>query len=140
MNPEQAISLCKLASAASPAQRVDEYTPDLWVMVLEPYRFEDARIALRELAAESEWIHVSHVVKRIRKIRSKRVNDFGMLPDPPAGLEATEYHAWYTDTVRRIADGEVVQRPALPPAGDVAAHRERLDAIMTANPLRSVND
>lgn len=119
MNREDAIKLCRLAKAASPAQAVDEYTPDLWFAVLGKYRFADAYEALIELAGDQEWVHVSHVRARIKRIRRDRVDAFGVLPDPPSEcFEPADYRKWYADTVRAIADGEAVERPALPEPGE----------------------
>lgn len=116
MNEAEALQICRLAKAASPAQSVDEYTPDLWALVLEPHRFIDARQALVELAASQEWIHVSHIVKQIKLVRRNRVLAFGALPDPPSDIEADpeRYSHWLRATTRAIADGTMTERPALP--------------------------
>lgn len=135
MNREEAIKLCRLAKAASPAQAVDEYTPDLWFEVLKFDRFVDAHQALIELAGESEWIHVSHVKKRIRKIRKARLEAFGVFPDPPSGCDEPEaYQQWYIATRRAIADGDMVERPALP------AGKQKPKELDFTKVFRSVDD
>jgi hypothetical protein len=120
MSPDEALKLCRLAKAASPAQAVDEYTPELWALVLADVRFIDAQQALVDLAAEQEWIHVSHIVKRVKRIRAKRVSDHPPVPVPPEVDAAvyegrTEVYAkWISDTNRRLGDGEVFETPVLP--------------------------
>lgn len=117
MTPEESLRVCRLAKAISPAQTFDDYTPEAWAVVLRPYLYADAELALEQLGGEQEWIHVSHVVRRIKRIRAARVAAFGDLPAPPSELadRPEEYQAWVAALVRRVADGEAVQRPELPP-------------------------
>jgi len=117
VNAEEALKICRLAKAASPAQAVDEYTPDIWAAVLEPHRFQDAYQAVIELAGSQEWIHVSHVKRRIKQIRAARISEFGLLPTPPDGMTDREWRTWHDDMIRRIGDGEDVPKPpALEPS------------------------
>lgn len=120
MNAEEALRICRLAKAISPAQAVDDFTPEAWAVVLRPHQYADAELALEQLGGEQEWIHVSHVVRRIKRIRAGRLSAFGDLPAPPADLadRPVEYQAWQADLVRRIADGRPVERPALAAAGE----------------------
>lgn len=120
MSPEQALAICRLAKGAFPATSVDELTPDAWALALEDDRFEDARVALKELMREQTFIHVSDICQRIKKIRNQRVLDFGPLPNPPGELadNPPAEIAWTRRIVRAIADGEPVERPAIPAAGD----------------------
>ena len=111
MNAQDAAQLCRLAKTISPSQPVDEFTPAAWALILEDVRFEDARQALKQLGGEQEWLHVSHIVKRVKKIRSERVSRYFANVQPPAGLDAAEYDRWYRDTVRRIGDGDYEPEP-----------------------------
>jgi len=114
VNQQEALTICRLARAASPAQAVDEYTPDLWFEVLRGFPYADARQAVIELAGEQEWLHVSHVRTRIKRIRGARISEFGPLPEPPAEcFEPEAYRRWKRETVRAIADGAMTERPAL---------------------------
>jgi hypothetical protein len=137
MTPEEAIKLCRLAKAASPAQAVDEYTPELWALSLTKERFADAQEALVQLAREQEWIHLSHIVARVKRIRANRVATTPM-PEPPPGLSDAEYSTWLRETTRRIADGEPVERPTLP-AADVD-HTARRDAMLAGAFRRPEDD
>jgi hypothetical protein len=125
MSPDEALKLCRLAKAASPAQAVDDYTPDLWALALRNERFVDAQEALVALAREQEWIHLSHIVARVKRLRTDRIREFGPLPNPPAECvdDPAAYARWYADTIRQIADGEPVERPALEPANPEQAKR-----------------
>lgn len=115
MNEQEAIQICRLAKAASPAQSVDEYTPDLWAMVLKSVTFADAKQALVEIAGEQEWVHVSHIKARVKRIRRDRLSEFGPMPDPPGELSNEEQKQWLRETERAVADGVLTERPALPP-------------------------
>lgn len=150
MNAEQALHLCKLAKTISPAQAVDEFTPAAWALILEDVRFEDARQALKELGGEQEWIHVSHIVARVKRIRRDRVLDFGTLPDPPADLDPddTGAHArWLRETTEAIADGRYTREDVPPEA--ISSRRDvirelgqakSIDAALTTRPLREAHE
>lgn len=137
MNADEALKLCRLAKAASPAQAVDEYTPELWALALQRERFVDAQQALIDLAREQEWIHVSHIVKRVRKIRSDRVAAFGAMPDPPSGLSDAEEWEWMKALAKRIADGEEVPRPAI---GQADVEHQRHMATMVRGAFQLMPD
>ncbi len=136
MSPEEAFRLCRLAKAGSPAQAIDEYTPEVWALVLERWPYADGEQALVTLFAEQEWVHVSHVVKQIRRLRRKRLEDFGVLPDPPRELDPSDtvaYHAWMVATSKKIADGNPP-----PPRAIAGQHR---DVIATYGHIgRDVNE
>lgn len=124
MNPEEALRITRLAKALSPAQALDDFTPDAWALILAPYRYEDAERALRELGAEQEWIHVSHIVKRIKRLRSERIRRNEDLLSPPPGLTEVEYLTWLRKTRAALGDGEIQHTRAL-----ATPSAERLKAI-----------
>lgn len=125
MTPDEALKLCRFAKALSPAQAVDEYQPEAWALVLRRWRLVDAMRALEELGAEQEWIHVSHIVARVRRIRRDRVEDFGPLPQPPRSLDPDDtraHQAWLAETTRLIADETYDAEPVTAlPAHDVTS-------------------
>ena len=137
-NPLGAIgsSLISGLTNAGSYQAVDEYTPDLWAMVLEPVRFADARDAVVQLAAEQEWIHVSHIVKRVKLIRHERIRAFGTYPEPPAELSDAEYVEWHRRTTRAIGDGTLQPTPE---RRAIAEHEARRDAHL-AQAFPRIND
>lgn len=120
MTPEETLKVCRLAKALSPAQAVDDYTPEAWHLVLKGHRCEDALLALEQLGGEQEWIHVSHIAGRIKRIRRDRVLEYGALPDPPPELDPADtgaYSRFQYETIQRIADGDLVRpRHPEPPA------------------------
>lgn len=115
MIDQEALKLCRMAKALSPAQAVDEFTPTAWSLILRKVRYCDAELALEELGGEQVYIHVSHIVKRVKRIRRDRIDDFGTLPDPPSSLDPADtegYQRWLAETTRAIADGNPPPRPA----------------------------
>lgn len=133
MNRDEALKICRLAKAASPAQAVDEYTPDLWVLALQRDLYADAEQAVMELVREQEWMHLSHITKRMARIRMRRLEAFGVEPDPPASLDPSDtaaYHAWILSTRRAIADGKLTP-PDVPAALPHAESKAATAAVKT---------
>lgn len=144
MNAEEALQLCRLAKTISPAQAVDEYTPAAWALILEDVRYVDARQALKQLGGEQEWIHVSHIVKRVKKLRGERVTKYAANVSPPSGLSDAEYAAWHRRTIESIADGDLEPEPQVP-AGvtrkrDVLALGSGPPSLDAAEPARNARD
>lgn len=150
MNAEEALHLCKLAKTISPAQAVDEFTPAAWALILEDIRFEDARLALKQLGGEQQYTHVSDIVQRVKRIRRDRVLDFGPLPDPPPHIDPDNTRAliqWQKETTEAIADGDY-RRPesAAPDAiGKRDVIRElgqvrSVDSALATRPLREAHE
>jgi hypothetical protein len=104
VNANEAIMLCRFVKAACPQQAIDEYTPDAWLILLEPFRYEDCKQAAVELARAEPFVAPAEIIAKVKAIRSKRIQDFGPF-DPPDGI--TDYHKWLGDTRRAIADGEL---------------------------------
>lgn len=116
MNQDEALRLLRMVKAISPAQAVDDYSPEAWALILRNHRYADAETALEQLGGEQEYIHVSHIVARIKRIRRDRIDDYGTLPDPPSSLDPSDtraYTAWLARTTRDIADGNPPEVPKL---------------------------
>lgn len=128
MNAEESLHLCRLAKALSPAQAVDEYTPEAWGLVLEDVRFEDAKEALVSLAKEREWIHVSHIFQRVKAIRGRRIEVYGPVT-PPRDMAYEDETQWLRETRRRIADGELVRGQGQAPLEKGGPHPSVAKAI-----------
>ena len=114
MNQDEALRLLRMVKAISPAQAVDDYSPEAWALILRKHRYEDAELALEQLGGEREYIHVSHIVGRIKRIRRDRLDDYGTLPDPPSTLDPGDtaaYAEWLRKTTRYIADGKPDGKP-----------------------------
>lgn len=140
MTPDEALRLCRIAKSVSPAQAVDDYTPDAWALILRDVRLDDAEDALRQLGGEQEWIHVSHIVKRVKRIRSARVDKYLANVPVPSGLDAAEYDRWYRATVKSIADGDYEPEPPAAldgPKRDIRELAAGADNSEAVNLLRS---
>lgn len=111
MTPTEAALLCRLTKSACPQQKFDEYTPDLWGELLADVRFIDAKEALMTIAARQPFVAPSEIIAEVKRIRSKRIAEFGPIPPPPAEeLDPDNWRAfqqWQIDTERAIADGDL---------------------------------
>lgn len=115
MNQQEALTLCRLAKAMCPQQAVDEFTPDAWHMLLDDIRFEDAKDALVAHCKVHAFVAPAEIRTGVKRIRAQRLTAYGHI-EVPAGLEEGEYREFLRLMRRRIADGEVVEAPALPPS------------------------
>lgn len=145
MNAAESLRICRLAKALSPAQAVDEYTPDAWAIVLASVRYIDAEQALMELGGEQEWIHVSHIKKRVKRIRDQRSTAFGTPTDPPpeASADPEVYHRWYAETVRAVRDGDLTRenyRPTPIPAATPEQIRSLRELVASAKSMPTEKD
>lgn len=127
MTNAEAVLLCRYAKAACPQQQFDAYTPDAWSDLLGDLRFEDCKEAVKNIVQRQPFVAPAEIRDEVRRVRSKRIGDFGPIPDPPPGLDYTpaEHRDWLADTLRRIGDGEVFTRDELEPFGTL----ERRDVI-----------
>lgn len=111
MKPTEVVAVVRLISAMCPAQKIDEYTSDAWMPLLEDVRFEDAQAALKNLGRELRFIAPSDICREVRRIRGQRLHDNPM-PEPVAGMSVPEYLDWYRTTRTAIADGDLTTDPA----------------------------
>ena len=114
MSPEEAIVLCRFTAACCPSQRIDEYTPNAWALILADIRFEDAKTAVVEIKKRSTWVDPSDIIAEVRKVRAKRIAEHGEIV-PPADLDpdnVPEYVKWLRAAREAIGDGN--PPPAVP--------------------------
>lgn len=111
MSPEEAVALCRFTAACCPSQKFDEYTPDAWGLLLEDVRFIDAKEAVALVARKQPFVSPSEIRTAVKKIRDKRIAEFGAIPPPPAEvLDPDNWRAfieWQTATTKAIADGDL---------------------------------
>lgn len=107
MTPEEAVKICAFTSACCPAQKFDEFTPDAWGLILEDVRFEDAKHAVVEIKKRSTWVDPSDIIREVKKVRAKRIDEHGPIT-PPADLDAIDEAAWMRAAIARVGDGEVL--------------------------------
>lgn len=115
MNATEAAMLCRFAKAACPQQKIDEYTPDVWLDLLGDLRFDDAKTALLAVAAKQPFVAPAEIRAEVRRIRSKRIADAEASIVPPAELAdrpTADTCAWLAAEKRRIGDGELVDPDA----------------------------
>jgi hypothetical protein len=118
MSPAEAASLLTIA-AAFDNRKPDADQARAWSMALDGIRFEDARDAVvAHYRVSKEWLMPSEVIATVKRIRAKRIDDFGPFDPPPGVHDPLEYREYLANTRRQIADG--------------ALTRERYDAQQAA--------
>lgn len=107
MNATEAIMLCRFIKAACPQQAMDELTPDAWLMLLEPYRYEDCQQAAVELARAEPFVAPAEIIAKVKAIRGKRIAEYGPIADPPPEVTSgqRDYREWFIETRTAIGDG-----------------------------------
>ena len=113
MNREEAVKLCRLVKTVCPAQMLDQWTPDAWMLILGGQSYDDAKAAVAELASlplepgKARYIEPGHIIGQVHRIRDRRFAALPM-PEPPPGLGAGEYVHWLRRTREAIASGTYV--------------------------------
>lgn len=111
MNAKEAILLTRYVKGAFPAQKFDEYTPDIWADVFAETAYADAMTAARTLVTQQTFISAADILTEVRRIRADRLTRYGRNEpeydghDVAGGLEAIREHN------RRVAAGEIVEPP-----------------------------
>jgi hypothetical protein len=112
MNDLEIADLFRIVRAVCPAQKADEFAPDVWLEVLGGFRPEDASEAVKNLALRQPWIGPSDIAKEVRAIRESRIAHFPIEPVPNSVkgvLDAEELRALR----RAIGDGRMATREDL---------------------------
>ena len=112
MTPTECVRLVGIVRALCPGQKLDEYTPDAWLTVLDDVSFDDAReavrIVYRDRGNAEEYgprrVEADDILREVRAIRRRRI-DAQPLPAPPAGLDTGEYLQWLRGTLKAAGDG-----------------------------------
>jgi hypothetical protein len=73
MTPREIVSVVGIVKALCPAQKIDEYTPDAWAMVIGDLPFEDVKEAVVRIAGREPFISVAHIRQEVRRIRADRL-------------------------------------------------------------------
>lgn len=116
MNGREAVDLARYMRAHFPQQPIDEFTADALAETLAAYPAVDCRRAVLQIAERGEkWCAPTDVKAEVKRIRSKRVADYGPI-EPPAGLDPDDtrgYQRWLEGKTRAIADGTEAAPPAI---------------------------
>jgi hypothetical protein len=69
VNAEEAIMLIRVVKAAFPAQRIDEYTIDVWAEALRGVDFGEARSAVLRLVGKQTFASVAEIIAETKTHR-----------------------------------------------------------------------
>lgn len=135
MNQAEITALCRMVSYICPSQKIDQYTPDAWGLLLADLDATDATTAVTNLGrmplepGRSRYIEPGHIRAEVSRIRAGRLDQFDAITEPPpgAGDTATGYLAWLRSERRRVASGH----PPISPAHQLVS-RPIHDAINAA--------
>jgi len=106
MTPAEAAALLAVA-AAFDNRKPDADAAQAWAYALEDRPFIDCRDAIvAHYRHTNDWLMPNHVIAGVRKIRDKRLDDFGRY-DVPDGLDSRQTLDFLRATNKRIADGEI---------------------------------
>lgn len=78
MSPEEALAISRIARAAFPAQRFDEYTVDVWADALADEDFGEIRAAIGRLVKHQTFASVGELIAEARYVRReamRAIND-----------------------------------------------------------------
>ena len=123
MTPTEAAKLCAFAAQCFPQQKINEFTPDAWGLILADIRYADAQEVLVRLARKQPFVSPSEIIAEVRKIRRKRIDEFGPIT-PPDDLDPDDtaaYREWWANVQKAIADGEMKPQQIELPKRDVKA-------------------
>ncbi|MFD3749713.1 hypothetical protein ACFWVT_05510 [Streptomyces cyaneofuscatus] len=73
MTQDEAILLLEYVVAACPAQRIGEFTPDVWGELFAPYSLDEARTAVLTVAARQPFVAPADVITEIKARREERI-------------------------------------------------------------------
>jgi hypothetical protein len=113
VNRADAIKLCRYVHAATPAQKLDEYTPNAWADILEdlPCGFDEGRAAVVAIKRRQVFVDCSDIIAEVRAVREERIRLNPPAAPPPELLDDPEaYRAHLREATRAAADGEPERR------------------------------
>lgn len=123
MNKLDTAKLFRMARAAFPAQKFDEFTPDLWEELFRDYPYEDMRAGLMYCTRNSEWLNVKDLLGEVRRIRRKRIDEAFEGLYPPAEVRDSDdpraYIRWLSEATKALGDGHVPEKPENLVAGNL---------------------
>lgn len=91
MNPRETALIIAAVKNLCPAQKFDEFTPDMWLAVLAETNFEDAKAAVIALGRQQTFLAPGEIDTEARRMRRGRIERLPM-PCP--------------NTIRGVAEGD----------------------------------
>ncbi len=139
MNKQEVAALLSIA-AAYDNRKPDPEAVTAWTYALDGLRFNDCRDAIvAHYRATNDWLMPNKVITEVKRIRAKRLADYGALAEPPAHIDpdnTAAYQRWVIDTRRRIADGDLEPKPLAiePPKVTEQMKKLRREGLVLAGP------
>lgn len=111
MNIQEIRTVLRAVASLCPAQKFDEFTPDMWLAVLADTAFDDAKTAVVTLGRQQPFIAPGEIHTEVRRIRTARID---RLPQPcPNDVPGVTQHAEQLAIRMAIADGRITTRGQL---------------------------
>lgn len=105
MNVEEVRTVVRAVKSLCPAQKFDEFTPDLWLAVLGETDYADAKTAVVTLGRAQPFIAPGEIYTEVKRVRAERVR---RLPQPcPNDVEGVAPHDELRAVIRAMADGRI---------------------------------
>lgn len=108
MNTQEAAALLAVA-AAFDNRKPDPDAATAWAIALEGLRFQDCRDAIiAHYRVSSDWLMPAKVISEVKRIRTKRIDDYGLIQTPPGHDpdDTVGHQRWLRAARAAIADGE----------------------------------
>ncbi|MGW3847142.1 zinc finger domain-containing protein [Streptomyces fagopyri] len=143
MTQDEAILLLEYVSAACPAQRIGEHTPDVWGELFEPYALDEARAAVLVVARQQPFVAPADVIAEVKARRAERIELANIMVDGDPTLTGAESAAALREIIRAAGDGRTGPSSiraalgagdhlALPPGDDHGPYEGRAAAARAA--------
>jgi hypothetical protein len=140
---DEAIMLLEYVAAACPAQRIGEFTPDVWGELFAPYSLDESRTAVLVVARQQPFIAPADVIAEIKARRAERIELANIVYDGDPLETGAESAAALREIIRAAGDGltgpssiskalGAGDRLALPPGADHGPYEGRAAAARAA--------
>jgi hypothetical protein len=107
MNLEETTQLTMIIRRICPAQKWDDETPLAWNVLLENIRIEDAKLALRTIAARQTFIAPADIISEVKRIRTARLVGIDEIPPNVDPANAAAWGAELAALRSAAADGHL---------------------------------
>jgi hypothetical protein len=106
VNGPEVVGLLGFVRAFCPAQKMDDYTPDAWLLALRDLSLDDCKAAVVEIAKREPWIAPADVRKEVRRAREDRLSRVPEIAVPDADPDdVAAYQRALREDRYRVAEG-----------------------------------